>query len=245
MSSLFHCSGTRFTPPLPAVQQDEVPCERPCCSHPASTSSAVHRRRFRWCWDVHGPSTSAGDTHWSASGVEPGMVGVPERVPTDSDQPEPFRSRTDVVLLYWARVIAPVRNRAWKHPVTHSLSALAFPGSSHTSFSDDANWYKIRRALHDDDCLAYLEPMRWPNGVRCPVCGCDRISKITPKNERTHIYKCLEATCKQQFFVTSGTIFNDSHLPLTKWFMVLALIVDAKKSICLYKSHWTFQDRTL
>jgi transposase-like protein/DNA-directed RNA polymerase subunit RPC12/RpoP len=87
----------------------------------------------------------------------------------------------------------------------------------------------------DDDCLAYLESMRWPDGIRCPVCGCNRISKITRKpggdNKRTRIYQCLETTCKQQFSATAGTIFNDSHLPLTKWFMALALIVDAKKSI--------------
>jgi transposase-like protein len=87
----------------------------------------------------------------------------------------------------------------------------------------------------DDDCLAYLETMRWPDGIRCPVCGNDQISKITrktaSKNKRTRIYQCLEATCKSQFSATSGTIFNDSHLPLTKWFLALALIVDAKKSI--------------
>jgi transposase-like protein len=87
----------------------------------------------------------------------------------------------------------------------------------------------------DDDCLAYLETMRWPDGIRCPVCGCNRVSKIARKtagkNKRTRIYQCLEATCKQQFSATSGTIFNDSHLPLTKWFLALALIVDAKKSI--------------
>jgi transposase-like protein len=87
----------------------------------------------------------------------------------------------------------------------------------------------------DDDCLAYLESMRWPDGIRCPVCGNDRVSKITrkpgSKNVRTRIYQCLEPTCKQQFSATSGTIFNDSHLPLTKWFMALALIVDAKKSM--------------
>jgi transposase-like protein len=87
----------------------------------------------------------------------------------------------------------------------------------------------------DDDCLAYLEAMRWPDGVRCPVCGCERISKITrkagSKNKRTRIYQCLEATCKQQFSATGGTIFNDSHLPLHKWFMALALVLDAKKGM--------------
>lgn len=93
----------------------------------------------------------------------------------------------------------------------------------------------VQQFKTDDDCLAYMESMRWPDGIRCPVCGCNRISTITrktaSKNKRTRIYQCLEETCKQQFSATAGTIFNDSHLPLVKWFMALALIVDAKKSI--------------
>lgn len=87
----------------------------------------------------------------------------------------------------------------------------------------------------DEQCLAYLEAMRWPDGVRCPVCGTDHVSKITRKaggkNKRAQIYQCLEKSCKQQFSATSGTIFNDSHLPLHKWFMALALVVDAKKGM--------------
>jgi transposase-like protein len=87
----------------------------------------------------------------------------------------------------------------------------------------------------DDDCLAYLEAMRWPDGIRCPICGAKEISRITRKkpgkNKRTRIYQCLEKTCKSQFSATNGTIFNDSHLALTKWFMALAIVVDAKKGI--------------
>ena len=88
----------------------------------------------------------------------------------------------------------------------------------------------------DEQCLAYLEQMRWPDGkVRCSVCGNDHISRITrksaTKNVRKSLYQCLEPTCKQQFSATSGTIFNDSHLPLHKWFMALAIVVDAKKGI--------------
>ena len=87
----------------------------------------------------------------------------------------------------------------------------------------------------EDRCLAYLEQMRWPDGIRCPVCGNDHISKITrktaSKNKRGQIYQCLEKTCNQQFSATSGTIFGDSHLSLNKWFMALAIVVDAKKGI--------------
>ena len=89
----------------------------------------------------------------------------------------------------------------------------------------------------DEQCLAYLEQMRWPKGVRCVTCGNDKLSKVTRdvtkkgKNQRIEFYQCLEPTCKQQFSPTAGTIFHDSHLPLHKWFLALALIVDAKKGI--------------
>lgn len=71
--------------------------------------------------------------------------------------------------------------------------------------------------------------------IGCPTCGNDRISKITrktaSKNKRAQLYRCLEKICKQQFSATSGTIFHDSHLSLTKWFMAIALVVDAKKGM--------------
>ena len=87
----------------------------------------------------------------------------------------------------------------------------------------------------EQDCFAFLERQRWPDGVRCAVCGCDRISRIErkskSKNLRKNLYQCLEPTCKQQFSVTSGTIFHNSRIPLTKWFMAIHMLMDAKKSI--------------
>jgi hypothetical protein len=35
----------------------------------------------------------------------------------------------------------------------------------------------------DEQCLAYLEHKRWPTGVRCSVCGNDKISRITRKKD--------------------------------------------------------------
>jgi hypothetical protein len=87
----------------------------------------------------------------------------------------------------------------------------------------------------DEECFSFLEKQRWPDGVRCAICGNDHISRITrkshTKNVRKSLYQCLEPTCKQQFSVTSGTIFHDSRIPLSKWFMAISLIVDAKKGI--------------
>jgi transposase-like protein len=87
----------------------------------------------------------------------------------------------------------------------------------------------------DEQCLEYIENMRWPNGeIACVHCGeVGRVSKITREtkgdNKRSRIYQCL--ACKKQFSATSGTIFNDTHLPLTKWFLAIALICEAKKGV--------------
>lgn len=87
----------------------------------------------------------------------------------------------------------------------------------------------------ENQCLDYLEKMRWPQGVRCPICGHDSVSRIEreaeSKNKRNRFYQCLEPSCRQQFSATAGTIFHDSHLPLTKWFLAVALIADAKKGV--------------
>lgn len=95
----------------------------------------------------------------------------------------------------------------------------------------------------EDKCLDYLERLHWPNGVGCIACGSTKVSRITreskSKNNRTRIYQCLEKECKHQFSPTAGTIFHDSHLPLLKWFMAIALICEAKKglSACQMQRH--------
>jgi transposase-like protein len=106
-----------------------------------------------------------------------------------------------------------------------------------------------RRFATDDQCLDYIEKMRWPHGIGCVHCGeMGRISKITrekkSKNQRTRLYQCL--ACGKQFSATSGTIFNDSHLPLTKWFLAIAFICEAKKgmSACQLQRHLGVNYRT-
>ncbi len=107
-----------------------------------------------------------------------------------------------------------------------------------------------RRFKTEDDCLDYIEAMRWPNGeIGCVHCGeIGRVSKITREtagdNKRTRIYQCM--ACGKQFSATSGTIFNDTHLPLTKWFLAIALICEAKKGVsaCQIQRHLGINYRT-
>jgi len=104
---------------------------------------------------------------------------------------------------------------------------------------------------YEQACLAYLEKIRWPQGVRCPQCRSEKISKFTtPESKRTkkyiskrtgevkdwkiparRLYECLDATCRCQFSARTGTMFSDSHLPLQKWFLAIALMISAEKGV--------------
>jgi transposase-like protein len=77
----------------------------------------------------------------------------------------------------------------------------------------------------DAECRALLERLRWPNGVRCVRCDSERISRITTRKQ----YACI--ACQHRFSVTSGTVLNDSHLALPKWFMAVLLMCEAKKGL--------------
>jgi transposase-like protein len=102
----------------------------------------------------------------------------------------------------------------------------------------------------EDDCLDYIEKMRWPNGeIGCVHCGeVGRVTRVTRRssgrNKRNRLYQC--GACGKQFSTTSGTIFNDTHLPLTKWFMAIAMICEAKKgmSACQLQRHLGIHYRT-
>ena len=77
----------------------------------------------------------------------------------------------------------------------------------------------------DDKCRAELERIRWPEGVICPRCKATSVSKITKRSQ----YDCN--ACRYQFSVKAGTIFNDSHLPLWKWFLATILLCEARKGM--------------
>jgi transposase-like protein len=77
----------------------------------------------------------------------------------------------------------------------------------------------------DDACRDYLEHLRWPYGIECPKCGGKSISRIKTRKQ-------LDCNaCRHRFSVTTGTVFHDSHLPLTKWFAAVYLLCEAKKGM--------------
>jgi hypothetical protein len=62
-------------------------------------------------------------------------------------------------------------------------------------------------------CVAYLEPLRWGDGFRCPGCGSTR---SWPASRGLGSRVCAE--CAKRTSVTAGTIFAGTRTPLTQWF---------------------------
>jgi transposase-like protein len=77
----------------------------------------------------------------------------------------------------------------------------------------------------DDKCRELLVRLRWPNGPECVRCK----GPVAELETEKQLFYCKE--CDYQFTVTAGTIFNDSHLPLQKWFLAVLLLCEAKKGM--------------
>jgi transposase-like protein len=73
----------------------------------------------------------------------------------------------------------------------------------------------------------YLELVRWNDGVTCPKCLGKRISSILKRDQ----YNCDNESCTYQFSVTAGTIFHDTHLPLTKWLLAVFIMCQSRKGV--------------
>ncbi len=94
-----------------------------------------------------------------------------------------------------------------------------------------------------DKCMALLVGLRWPDGVRCPRCGNDKVFKVKHRpwswvcksgkesvNEQTGEVR----VCKKngyRFSALVGTVFENTNYPLPIWFEVIYLICQSKKGM--------------
>lgn len=76
-----------------------------------------------------------------------------------------------------------------------------------------------------ESCIQHLEKARWGSEPVCPYCGSVN-SNALPKQHRHHCNGC-----RKSFSVTVGTIFHDTKVPLQKWFLLIALMLNAKKGL--------------
>lgn len=73
-------------------------------------------------------------------------------------------------------------------------------------------------------CIEYLELMRWSDGV------------VSPFDSTSKVYKCKNGKyrCKntgKYFNVKTGTLFDNTKIPLQKWFLAIWLVTSHKKGV--------------
>lgn len=85
---------------------------------------------------------------------------------------------------------------------------------------------------------AHLEEIRWADGVYCPHCGdLTNVKKLGGKAAEKGLWHC--GSCRKKFTVTVGTVFERSHIGLTKWLAAFHLMCSSKKGISAHQIHRT------
>lgn len=79
----------------------------------------------------------------------------------------------------------------------------------------------------EEKCREYLEQQRWNGTPACPFCGSLNVHRF-PNGK---IFKCREKQCRNKFSVTVGTIYENTKIPLTKWFLATYILSVHSKGI--------------
>lgn len=87
----------------------------------------------------------------------------------------------------------------------------------------------------ETEARRHLEALRWPHGVECAHCESDNVTEV--KGGRDGLYQCN--TCRKQFTVTVGTVFERSKVKLHKWLLATHLMCASKKGISAHQLHRT------
>ena len=86
----------------------------------------------------------------------------------------------------------------------------------------------LRSFQTQEQCLDYLAEIRWHGEPICPYCGSIATGRHASGDRAQSRFQCRD--CYKAFAATVGTIFHGTHMPLQQWFLVLALMLNAKKT---------------
>ena len=100
-------------------------------------------------------------------------------------------------------------------------------------------------------CRAVLDAARWPSGFVCPACG----GSARTRFERAVLPYWQCGACQHQCSLISGTIFESSKLPLTRWFLAMQLLTQSKNNVSAlelmrqlgvsYRSAWLIKHKIM
>lgn len=125
-----------------------------------------------------------------------------------------------------------------------AINAVQFqPGMSMSDF--------IQHYGTEAKCYRALYKARWPNGFRCPKCQKRERSRF--RREGRIYYQCR--ACRHQTTLVSGTMFQNTRLPLRLWFQAFYLLTSTKTNLSAlelkrhlgvnYKAAWRLKHKVM
>jgi transposase-like protein len=85
-----------------------------------------------------------------------------------------------------------------------------------------------------EHCRQFMVELRWPDGkVKCPQCGSDKTCYLA----KNRVWKCYATHPKPRFTLKTGTIFEDSPIPLEKWLPAVWMLLNCKNGISSWELH--------
>ena len=79
----------------------------------------------------------------------------------------------------------------------------------------------------NDTCYTHLVTLRWHGQIVCPHCGHEKVYSFADGKR----WKCASPDCYLKFNVKTGTIFENSKIPLRKWFLAIYIHLNHKKGV--------------
>lgn len=109
----------------------------------------------------------------------------------------------------------------------------------------------LERYGSEDKCRAALQRARWPDGFACPACG--GAARTSFARGGLRYWQCRR--CARQTSLISGTVFEASKLPLSRWFLAMQLLTQSKNNVSAlelkrqlglsYRSAWLIKHKIL
>ena len=85
-----------------------------------------------------------------------------------------------------------------------------------------------------EHCRQFMVDLRWADGkVKCPECGSEKVCYLA----KNRLWKCYSIHPKPRFTLKTGTIFEDSPIPLEKWLPAVWMLLNCKNGISSYELH--------
>ncbi len=98
-------------------------------------------------------------------------------------------------------------------------------------------------------CAQAVFQARWPQSFRCPACGYHKDCQLHTRK----VFQCIR--CQRQVSLTAGTVFENTKLPLTTWYLAIYLLTQSKNGLSAmdllrqlgvsYNTAWMLQHKLL